>query len=817
MSTIAGKPDIEREIQALVRDISCRFQFSTIAIGVLEGDELLFRGIASRDVQSDVRLHITRGICGRVARNGVGELVDDVHSDPDFVNPGNPIEREACVPILVRGAVWGVLIVEATRDVQLGPEEFSVLQTLATTLGLAIERSRQQREGSHRLDRLAHLQRLAGRIAGRVDDAGDDEDIMAEIRRVFGYAGLGLGVIRNGLFDVYYDYSALLDGAPPRHTVPMAGVAGRVARTGEPVFARDVRDELDYVNYRPDTTQEICVPVRAGNTVVGVLNVETTRERPLDDSDLDILLTLGDHLGTAISNHLRIVELEWRNRQLRLVDRVTSLIAGQVTIRETLPLVLAEIEGAFGYGSSGIGLIEGDRLVFAAVHDSNEDNIVDYFLDHGVSIETGITGRVARTGEPAFIRDVSASPDYLPTSPAVQQEICVPIQANGRTIGVLNVETPASKPLEQTDFEILSTIANHLGMAFERGEAYEAERRSRTAMEAIQRVSTIVSSTLDSNEALRRIVETLATVFDYPFVSISLIADDRLESTAWRGLAHDVTLPPFALGVGVVGRVAATGVAELALRFTADDARNVAHGDTTSQIAVPIYCAETLAGVLNVEGNDLKPLTQHDLNLLKTFAEHAGTTITNAQRYEQVQQLALRDPITDLPNYRQFHSRLNAELARADRHGRPLALLVIDLDGFKGINDAFGHLAGDEVLRLIGARLLAELRESDILARYAGDEFVVILPETARPLAQIIAARLHSAITSCPIQISSGHNVIVALSIGIATYPDDAATVDNLIRAADGAMYSVKRTGATPLPGPKVRVSRTPPVNLRDA
>jgi diguanylate cyclase (GGDEF)-like protein len=289
----------------------------------------------------------------------------------------------------------------------------------------------------------------------------------------------------------------------------------------------------------------------------------------------------------------------------------------------------------------------------------------------------------------------------------------------------------------------------------------------------------------------------LAAVFAYPYVSISLIEKGQLESTAWHGLPEGSVPPPFVLGAGVAGRVAQTGIAEFVDLFTADDVSSIARADTIRQIVVPIRCSGELAGVISVEGNEQQPMSRHDLDLLQTFAEHAGTVITNARRYEQVQQLALRDPITDLPNYRQFQTRLKAELARSERHQRPLALLVIDLDGFKSINDAFGHLSGDEVLRQIGGRLLAELRESDILARYAGDEFVVILPETDRTLAQQIANRLHNAIASQPFRISSGQQVIVSLSIGVAAYPDDASTDDGLVRAADRAMYETKRGGPT--------------------
>ena len=794
LNTIAGTPHIEREVQSLASEIGSRFQFTTVGIGVVEGDDLVFRGVVSRDMPRDFSNPVSRGICGRVVRSGIGELVSDVHADPDYVAGGGQVECEVCVPIFVGGDVWGVINIEAAADVALGSEELDVMRTLASSIGLAIERSRQLRAEANRLDQLAHLQRIAGRIAGRVDIDGDGEDILEEIIRVFGYSSLGLAIVRGGIVDVYYAYASLLDGSAPYRSGPITGIVARVARTGEPVFIRDVRDDPDYVKHRPDTTQEICVPVRSAGSVIGILNVESTEARQLDASDLDILLTVADHLGTAISNHRRIAELEWRNQQMRLVDRVASLIASQITIRDAFSLVLAEIEGAFGYGTSGIGLIEGDRLVFAATRDSSEESVQDYFQLHGVSIDTGVTGRVARTGEPAFIEDVRSSPDYLVTSPEIQYEICVPIQADGRTVGVLNVETPASKPLGIADFEILSTIANRLGMAFARSTAYEAERRSRTTMEAIQRVSMIVSSTLDPEEALRRIVATLAAAFDYPFVSISLTEGTNLAAAAWHGLPQHITPPTLDLGSGVAGRVAQTGHAELVLHVSDDDARFIARADTRSQIAVPIYCAGEPTGVLSVEGDDVQPLSQHDHELLQTFAEHAGTTIANARRFEQMQQHAMRDPITDLPNYRQFQTRLRAELARAARHERPLALLVIDLDGFKSINDVYGHLVGDEVLRGIGARLSTSLRESDIPARYAGDEFVVILPETTDSFAHQIANRLSTAITSQPFPISTGHDVAVALSIGVAAFPDDASTVDDLIRAADSAMYRVKRS-----------------------
>jgi diguanylate cyclase (GGDEF)-like protein len=802
-ASIASSDDIELEFQRVVDEINVRFQFTRVSIGVVDGEMLVYRGYSAADPTTPARHPVGHGICGRVIRTGVGELVADVSRDPDYIRVDEEVTREIAVPLLVNGNVYGVLNVEATHNIPLGSEEFDVMRTLAISLGVAIERARQRRVEQRRLQHLAALQHVTGRIAGRVRVEQNFGDILAEIDRAFDFHGTTLGFLHGDELHFFTSYEDIVPTSEPSARLPISkGISGRVARTGVPAFIPDVALDPDFVRFREELTQEICVPVRVGGDIVGVLNIEMDDRRKIDEGDFDAALTIADHIGLAIANQRRIADLERRATQLRTVERVTAVIASKLVVQDAFRDILSEMELGFGFGTSAIGIIRGDRLIFPAIEvDDDGDSAAEHFSRHGIPLGRGITGTVALTGEPIFAQNVRAHPEYLATSPDVEYEICVPISVDGRTVGVLNVETTASRPLDHDDQEILTIIANHIGMAMHRGNLYRAERESRRAVEALQRVSNIVASTLSVNESLHLIVQTLKETFDFASVSIRLVEDGHLTLSADSDDRSPDLVDPLSLGQGVVGRVALTGIAEFIPDVTQEPAYIACRPEITSEICVPITHNGELAGVLNIEGDISRALTEQDLHLMRTFADYAGTLLNNAKLYEQMENLASHDAITGLPNYREFQERLREEVARSMRHERTLSLLVIDLNWFKQVNDEFGHLAGDEVLRAVGERLNSGLREGDVLARYAGDEFVVILPETGRADAHRIAERLADLVTADRFPIDSRGSARISLSVGMATFPDDAQDPIGLIRHADDAMYRAKRARhAQPLP-----------------
>ena len=162
----------------------------------------------------------------------------------------------------------------------------------------------------------------------------------------------------------------------------------------------------------------------------------------------------------------------------------------------------------------------------------------------------------------------------------------------------------------------------------------------------------------------------------------------------------------------------------------------------------------------------------------------------------ELEELAIRDDLTGLFNRREFARRLNdEEVQRAHRYGRPLSLLILDLDNLKAINDEHGHLAGDQALREVARSVAGQVRPVDFVARYGGDEFVVMATETDGAEALTIAERVRSSVTEGPIRLGSEEYVNMSVSIGIATFPDDAESAGDLMLAADTALYQAKAAG----------------------
>ncbi|MET8832652.1 diguanylate cyclase [Micromonospora sp. NPDC004540] len=188
-----------------------------------------------------------------------------------------------------------------------------------------------------------------------------------------------------------------------------------------------------------------------------------------------------------------------------------------------------------------------------------------------------------------------------------------------------------------------------------------------------------------------------------------------------------------------------------------------------------------------------------DLVTLRTFAGHAAVAVENVRVHEEAQRLSLTDPLTGLWNYRYLRESIRREVERANRFGRMLSVLALDLDRFKDVNDTWGHAAGDAVLVEFARRVRGEIREVDLAFRQGGEEFVVLLPETDARGATIVAERLGAVVRDHPVPVE-GHagepiRVPVTVSIGIAVYPDHAAGGQQVLDAADDALYAAKAAG----------------------
>ncbi|MGE5412937.1 MAG: diguanylate cyclase [Syntrophomonadaceae bacterium] len=225
---------------------------------------------------------------------------------------------------------------------------------------------------------------------------------------------------------------------------------------------------------------------------------------------------------------------------------------------------------------------------------------------------------------------------------------------------------------------------------------------------------------------------------------------------------------------------------------------------------IPLYSEERLLGCLRVDQpkNGRLPSAE-TIRSLEIFANQAVAAIESARSYAEAREQSIRDSLTGAYNHRHFQEVLQRELGRAERVGRPLTVVMLDIDDFKSINDRFGHPVGDAILQGIVAEIRGEVRgDMDLLARYGGDEFALVLPETPATEAVLVAERVRRRIDERLFRMpESGQVLRATVSIGLATYPDDAPEKRDLVEKADAALYRAKHGGknavvATSEPGP---------------
>ena len=279
-----------------------------------------------------------------------------------------------------------------------------------------------------------------------------------------------------------------------------------------------------------------------------------------------------------------------------------------------------------------------------------------------------------------------------------------------------------------------------------------------------------------------------------------MVDEERQElvfELALGGKGKEVSAFRVKMGEGIAGWVAQTGKATI-VNDTSRDPRfarrfdEKTHFVTRSILCAPLISRGRTIGVVQVINRRGGKFTSADLQLLLTLVEPCAIAIENAILFQRTEQLTITDDLTKLFNSRYLNLYLSREIKRCKRHGIPISVIFLDLDGFKSINDQFGHLAGSTTLTEVGQILTQCVRESDILARYGGDEFVAVLPETPASGAIVIGERIRKAIEEHVFLASQGLMARISASIGIASYPDHALTPEGLIQKADQAMYRVK-------------------------
>ncbi len=323
----------------------------------------------------------------------------------------------------------------------------------------------------------------------------------------------------------------------------------------------------------------------------------------------------------------------------------------------------------------------------------------------------------------------------------------------------------------------------------------EQIKRANREVFALYELARVFSSSLSLEETLSLFVKKIGELvpFDSCVVYLMDEADEFAKAAFVEGENKSQLKDKFVKpGEGATGFVLKKRQPIYKIEPGLDFTFNQLEQDYAAMTSLPLLADERLLGAVSLYSYQLDDYEEEHLRLLEAVSRIAADAISMSLQHAESESRALTDPMTDLPNARSLQMQFEKEAARAARSGSNFQLLMLDLDGFKAVNDTFGHKAGDKLLKELAKIMLGQLRDYDFLARYAGDEFVAIVPETDAEGILDLCQRIEKAVNDFALPIGEAGFARVGISVGAASYPFNGETLDQVVIAADKAMYAVK-------------------------
>jgi diguanylate cyclase (GGDEF)-like protein len=531
------------------------------------------------------------------------------------------------------------------------------------------------------------------------------------------------------------------------------------------------------------------VSLQARNHHLGALLIPHSSDHSFSSAQLRTLLALNLQVGLTLDNYVLMWESQRRTEEYELLTHIGQAISSRLDPNEVLRTIHRELGRLFDTSNFFVAFEDGESLRF------------DFETVKGIiqpkrrrKFGEGLTDHVIKTGEPMLITSgLDRKRSELGIASRRRSLRCflgVPLRMGGRTSGAVGVSSDREFAFDDRDLAVLETAAGQVAVALENALLFAEAQLRAQHLAVLNHISTRAISSQNAEEMLPEIVSEIQRNFQFDYIGIGILdytAKD-LEIKAEAGSATLLEGKRIPLGEGLMGRVARSGEFTLA---QGDHFEPGLMDSSKSVLCIPLAYGDTLLGVVNIESTKESAFSIQDVLLLRTLGDLLSTALHNAFIFQKMQHQSITDALTGLKTRRFFLESLSQEWKRASRSGRPFSVVLIDLDKFKEVNDTEGHLEGDLVLARVGRLLEQKCRQSNVVARYGGDEFVILMPETGVEQALTLSERLRLWMATDPM-LSERH---VTGSFGVASFPLHGSSTEDIVRVADAGMYVSKHAG----------------------
>jgi diguanylate cyclase (GGDEF)-like protein len=513
------------------------------------------------------------------------------------------------------------------------------------------------------------------------------------------------------------------------------------------------------------------------------------------------LLATGALVGRARAAEAR------RNAQLEVLQHAARRMSLSLLPDGVGRAVVEETQRVIDYHNARVYLLQPpeDLVPIAFEGRVGEYEKVDLEILR-TTLGVGFTGWVAKHRTAIRVDDANLDPrgSSIPGTDDVDESmLVVPMVHEDNLVGVITLSKLGLRQFDDDDLRLLTILADLAATAFA-GASHVAEtRRLADELRQLLDMSSALTRSLDPVDVANLIAEHLARAVgaDQAQISDWDRPNDRLRTLGCFPADLRPTLDDFypLEGYPETLRVLEDGAISV-IDVAAPDAdpaevQLLLRDGMRGLVMLPLVAKGEAIGLVELTSRGRPSSDASHITIARTMAHEAAMALDNARLYETARNLADRDPLTGFFNHRYLHERLSEEVVRAVRMRRQLSVVMIDLDDFKLVNDTFGHVYGDGVLVHVAERIRGALRASDVAARYGGDEFALILPETGRDEAARVAERILAAFAASPFTDRNRQPFTIGASIGLATHPQDGYSATGLIAAADVGLYDAKELG----------------------